>query len=144
MSAEETVREFIRAYNAGDRAGFRAVVTDDFAYREYCTAREVRGGDEAVDVCLAWRVALPDLTGSVERLSSTADGFVWETVWRGHQTGPLTLPDGGTVPPSGVQTEVPACQVITVRDGKVSEINHYFDALGFMTAIGAIPAPAAA
>jgi hypothetical protein len=141
MTPEEVVRESIRAYNAGDRAGYAKCVTEDFTYAEYCTGRELHGED-ALDACFGWKEAWPDLEGSVERIAAAGDVVVWQTVWRGHQTGPLTLPDGRVVPPSGAATEVPGCQVVTLRDGRMRRIDPYFDALGFMMAIGAIPVPA--
>ena len=69
--------------------------------------------------------------------------MVWETVWRGHHIGALTSANVGADGPNGAFSEVPACLVFTVRDGGITEINHYFDPLGFVTAIGATPASAA-
>jgi steroid delta-isomerase-like uncharacterized protein len=143
MGVGETVREFISAFNAGDRIQCRALVGDDCVYREHGTARQVRGGRETVAACLTWHVAWPDLTGSIERLLVAGEHVVWETVWRGHHIGAVSMSDLGVDGPSGVFSEVPACLVFTVNGGRITEIDHYFDPLGFVSAIGATPAPAA-
>jgi ketosteroid isomerase-like protein len=41
-------------------------------------------------------------------------------------SGPLPTP-AGVIAPSDKSIDVPSCQVIRVRDGKVASFTHYFD-----------------
>jgi ketosteroid isomerase-like protein len=145
MSTEQTAREMLRAFNANDAAAFRAVLEDGFIYREYATHREAHTGDEAVAMIFPWKEALgADHHGDLVRLVVSGDVAVMEVTWRGRHVGPLSLPDGTVVPPTDAVIEAPACMVMTARDGKLTEMNHYFDALELLIRVGVIPAPATA
>ena len=48
----------------------------------------------------------------------------------------------GTIPPSGRKVEVPAVQVINVSGDKITQVRHYFDLLGLLQQIGAVPSAA--
>jgi hypothetical protein len=45
----------------------------------------------------------------------------------------------GTIPPSGKRVTVPAALVAEVEGDRITYLRHYFDLLGMMTQIGAIP-----
>ena len=54
----------------------------------------------------------------------------------------LAGPDGTPIPPTGVEVETPACMTMTVRDGRITEMDHYFDSLALMLNIGGVVVPA--
>ena len=87
-----------------------------------------------------WKIAEPDMVGAIDRITVEGDRAVCEVARRGTHTGPLQLPDGSVVPPSGKSTAMPACGVLTAnKDGKLAEMNHYYDAMWFLMEIGASP-----
>jgi len=59
---------------------------------------------------------------------ASGDTAVLEVVWKGKHTGPLRTP-AGVIAASQKPDQVPACQVIQVKDGKVASFSHYFDFL---------------
>jgi hypothetical protein len=144
MHADEVVRRAIQAFNTGDRDDFRVLMDDEFIYREFATRREAQGAGAALEAIFAWRVAVPDLTGTLQELLVAGKRVTAEVVWRGHQTGPVPVPGRTPLQPTGATLAVPACMVIPVREGRMTEINHYFDVHAALagTAPGAVPAAA--
>jgi steroid delta-isomerase-like uncharacterized protein len=144
MHADEVVRRAIHAFNLGDRDDFRVLMDDEFIYREFATRREVQGAAGALAAIFAWREAVPDLIGAVQELLVAGKRVTVEVVWRGHQTGPVSVPGRPARTPTGATLAVPACMVIPVREGRMTEINHYFDARGALAGAGRDPVPVAA
>ena len=61
-----------------------------------------------------------------------ADGSVWE----GTNTGPLTMPDGSELPPTGAVVSVPYVGVHTVRGGLFVSSHYYWDQMAFLKPLG--------
>jgi ketosteroid isomerase-like protein len=48
---------------------------------------------------------------------------------------------GGEVPPTGRSLETRFCEVLDIRDGKITDARSYFDLAGIMIQLGLMPAP---
>jgi hypothetical protein len=59
----------------------------------------------------------------------------------GRQVGPLQTP-AGPVPPTGQRIDVQIIDVLTLTDGRVSDIRMVADWLGALAAVGAVSVPA--
>lgn len=59
-----------------------------------------------------------------------------EWIWRGTHTGPLPLPDGSVLAPTGRQVEIHGGAFIQLRDGKIVEKRDYFDLAAWMAQMG--------
>ena len=140
MKAEDVVRKSLEAWNADDRAGLRATYADDAILKEHATGRQISGGDAIVDVNFAWREAFPGVRGEIENLIASGDQVAYETTWRGVHTGPLTTPDGQTIPPTGKTAALPACLVLRVAGDRIVEQHHYFDMVTMLNQLGLMPA----
>ena len=134
------VLEAVEAWNADAKERQRSYFADDAVLMEYGTGREVHGGDAIVDVHWAWRQSFPDGYGTIGTVVDGGDTVAVEVVWTGTQTGPLMTPDGGSIPPTGRSFSVPATMVMTMRDGLILRMSHYFDLLTLLTALGVMPA----
>lgn len=63
-------------------------------------------------------------------------------VLTGTHTGPFDLgPGRGSVPPTGKQLAVPVFWAMTIRDGKITSVVHYWDMFCLLTQLGLVPAP---
>jgi steroid delta-isomerase-like uncharacterized protein len=133
--ALELAKKNLAIYNASDWQAFRGNLTDDCVYREYGSGREIRGADEYVRVARAWKDAFPDVIGEITNAFDSGDQVLLQIMWKGTHTGELTGPIG-TIPPTGMRQVNPACQVIRVRDGKVSSTDQYFDSMTLLTQLG--------
>lgn len=134
------VRENLDAFNAGDWQRMRETMTPGSIYVEPATGRRVEGADAVIEVNEGWKAAIPDAQGTVTSEFGCDDRVVTEVTWTGTHSGPLELPTGGAIPPSGRPIEVPGVQVCRIEDGKLAEVHHYFDMLGLLEQIGTISA----
>jgi steroid delta-isomerase-like uncharacterized protein len=132
----------IDVFDHGDWDEFRNDLTEDCEYRQLATNEVVQGIDDNLRVAKAWHDAFPDVNGEITNAFGSGDQAVLQIVWTGTQSGALVGP-GGTIPPTGQKVTLPACQVVTVRDGKIARTDHYFDLLSMLTQLGVVPAQAA-
>lgn len=79
------------------------------------------------------------MRGDIEELVAAADRVAYEATWKGTHTGPLTTPDGQTIPPTGKSIALPACLVMTVREDAIVEQHHYFNMVTMLTQLGSMP-----
>jgi len=145
MDAGAVAREMLRAFNENDWTAFRATLADDFVYREHGTHREAQGAGPAMELIQPWKESLgPEHYGELLDVVETADRAVLLLVWRSHHVGPMPAPDGHMIAPTNREIATPACMVMTVRDGRITDMDHYFDSLGLMLTIGGVAVPATA
>jgi steroid delta-isomerase-like uncharacterized protein len=88
--------------------------------------------------------ALSDLLWTVTSLVEQGDAFADEWTIVGSHTGPLTLPDGTQLPPTGRRVEIKGMEYVRVREGKIVVDNLYYDNATLLAQLGVIPQPAIA
>jgi ketosteroid isomerase-like protein len=86
--------------------------------------------------------AFSDIDWGVTSFVEQGDAFADEWWFTGTHTGPLQLPDGTELPPTGRRVELHGMELVKVRDGKVVVDNLYYDNLTIATHLGLIPQPA--
>jgi steroid delta-isomerase-like uncharacterized protein len=64
------------------------------------------------------------------------DDVVLEGDWVGTHSGPLPLPDGNMIPPTGKDVRVPFVTVFHVERDKITAHRGYWDMAGFMGQLG--------
>jgi steroid delta-isomerase-like uncharacterized protein len=133
----KVARESIEAFGRKDRDRLKGLMTDGSVYSELATQRRLQGKDEIVQAYEGWWQAFPDATGTVSNAFASGDDVALEVTWLGTHTGPLAGP-GGSIPASGKKVTVPATQVLAFKDGKISEVRHYFDMATLLQQIGAV------
>jgi steroid delta-isomerase-like uncharacterized protein len=130
--------DLIDAFNEADWERFRGVLSPDTVYTETGTGRRVEGADAYLTLCQGWKVALPDVRGTIRGAIAAEDLVAQEILWEGTHTGPMETP-GGTLPPSGAQISVEASLWVRFHGDKAREVHHYLDVLTLLQQIGAIP-----
>jgi predicted ester cyclase len=88
--------------------------------------------------------AFSDIAHRVVSYTEQDDAFADEWVFVGTHTGPVTLPDGTEVPPTGKRIEIPGMEIVKMRDGKIVANNLYYDNLGVLVQLGLVPQQVAA
>jgi len=79
--------------------------------------------------------AFPDTNFEMVGLHAITNNlFVWRWVFRGTNTGPFRNHLA-----TGRKVEVPGCEFIEIRDGKVSRVQGYTDRLTLLSQIGLAP-----
>jgi steroid delta-isomerase-like uncharacterized protein len=140
----DVARVGVDTFGAADWDRFRGVVAPGAVYEEYATGRRVEGVDAIIEVNKGWKQGFPDASGTITNSLESGNTAVLEITWQGTQSGEMVTPTGQTLPPSGKPVTVKAVQLVTVEGGKVTEIRQYFDLMGLLAQIGAVPAPTSA
>ncbi len=97
-------------------------------------------GVEAVMDHLKQQVGpFPDATHEV-RFVGGDDAFAMaEWQMTGTNTGSLTMPDGSTLPATGLAVVLPVVTIYDVRDGLIVSERNYYDNLGLYAQLGLLP-----
>ena len=138
QSAEDTARESIECYNAGDFDRLRSLLADDFYEEELATQRRLEGADARVEAAQTWKRAFPDEHGTITGVYTSGNTLAIELTWEGTQSGPIATSDGQELPPSNKRIKVKSVQVIEIEDGKLKALRHYFDLMTLLKQIGAM------
>jgi steroid delta-isomerase-like uncharacterized protein len=81
----------------------------------------------------------PDGRIETTQVVEEGDTVVAEQIWRGTNTGPLTMPDGTEIPATGKTVELPLVGVMTLRDGQIVSERDYVDMAAMMSQLGLMP-----
>jgi steroid delta-isomerase-like uncharacterized protein len=138
QSAEDTARESIECYNAGDFDRLRSLLADDFYEEELATQRRLEGADARVEAAQTWKRAFPDEHGTITGVYTSGNTLAIELTWEGTQSGPIATSDGQELPPSNKRIKVKSVQMIEIEDGKLKALRHYFDLMTLLKQIGAM------
>jgi steroid delta-isomerase-like uncharacterized protein len=140
-TAEQVLREWAARLDAGDLAGSFELVAEDVVWEN--AVASVRGHDELRGLLDVFWTAIPDFQHGLDDVVVSGDLVAARGVATGTHAGPLATP-AGEVPASGRTISIAFAAFARVENGTIREFRGYWDALGFMQQIGAIPEPAAA
>ena len=143
MSSTDVARQNVEAFNAADWERFRATFATECVYDEPATQRHLEGQDAILEANRGWKEAFPDAEGRIESAMADNGTVTLEITWHGHQSGPLHMPTGG-IPPSNREVSVKAAQVFKIEGDQIREAHHYFDMMGMLMQLGAMPEGTAA
>jgi steroid delta-isomerase-like uncharacterized protein len=128
---------YVEVYNAGDLDGVMELYADDAVQLMPDGTFE---GRSAIRDRLAKELdAFSDLAHRVVSYVEEGDAFADEWVFVGTHTGPLVLPDGTELPPTGKRVEMPGMELVKMRDGKIVLDNLYYDNLAVASQLGLLP-----
>lgn len=139
---KELLERYVELYNAGDLDACMELYADDAVQRMHDGVFE---GVDAIQVRLARDLtAFEDATYVVDSFFAAGDEFADEWTFTGTNTGPLRLPDGTEIPPTGRRVEIKGMEYVKVQDGKIVVDNLYYDFLAAVVQLGLVPEGAAA
>jgi steroid delta-isomerase-like uncharacterized protein len=147
MTAQDTARIVRAGYDAfnqqnGDPSSLDPVTTyfaADCEKVDVPSSMTFRGPEGMKQWLTGFITACPDARVEVTKLFATEDHAVVECILRGTHTGPLQGPTGA-LPPSGRSMRLQACEVHQVRNGLIVSHHTYYDLLGLLQQLGALPA----
>ena len=97
-------------------------------------------GRDAIRDRLAQEInAFADLAHRVESFVEQGDALAEEWTFVGTHIGPLALPDGSELPPTGKRVEIRGMELVQVRDGKIVVDNLYYDNMASAVQLGLVP-----
>lgn len=139
--AKHVLEEWVARLDAGDLDGASGFVAEDVEWAN--PVASVRGRDELRALLGVFWTAIPDFQHRLTDVVASGDLVAARGIASGTHTGPLAGPTG-EVPASGRTISFPFAAWARVEDGLIREFRGYWDAMGFMQQIGAIPQPAGA
>jgi steroid delta-isomerase-like uncharacterized protein len=133
MGNEEIARQYFEAWNNRDFDLMQELVADDAEIIDFDgTIDRGKAGVRAQGERYA--SAFPDGKIEIQRLASAGDIVVAEIMGRGTNDGPF-----GEIPPTHKSAELPFCDVLTIRAGKIVRDRQYGDTATLLQQLGLMP-----
>ncbi|MHA2021950.1 MAG: nuclear transport factor 2 family protein [Candidatus Thorarchaeota archaeon] len=141
MSVEDNIRlvnTTLEAFEAHDMDGFVSFMSESVV--NYAPGRsEPLIGREAVrEDNIGFLTMYPDVVFEITRIFGDGEMVCAEGYVKGTNTGPIPSPDGKISPPTNKSVRVPACFVVKIENGLISEIREYLDQLEFSRQLGTL------
>ena len=119
-SAREAYERGVQLYNAGANGTAQG----------HAAIREIVRRDKA---------AFPERTVTIDVTVEQGDTAAFEWSWVATHTGPLTMPDGTELPPTGKRIELKGMELVQLRDGKIVVHRMYWDNMAVAGQLGVLP-----
>jgi predicted ester cyclase len=116
---------FFEAVDSKDPARMAAVDAPDLVMvTPMGTFRGIAGHTQLMQ---GFATAFPNFKHQVSGCLESGEQISCEGTFTGDHTGPLTTPNGQTVPPTKKQIDMPWGGFATIKNGKVASVRVYFD-----------------
>ena len=133
--AREVMDRLNSAMEAKDKEALaRSYATDAVAYTP--DKGELRGRDAIAGYLFEFWEAMPDVRYDQTGRHESGNVAIDEGIIIGTNTGPMRLPSGETLPPTGKELRVNSCDVATVENGEITSHHFYFDQVEFLSQLG--------
>jgi len=126
----------LEAFEAHDMDRFVSFMSESVGDYVPGRAEPLRGREAVREDNIGFLAMYPDVTYEITQIFGSGDMVCAQGIVKGTNTGPLPGPDGKELPPTNQSFRVPACFVVKIEDGKISEIHEYLDRLEFSTQLG--------
>jgi ketosteroid isomerase-like protein len=133
--AREVMDRLYKAMEAKDKETLaRSYATDAVAYTP--DQGELRGRDAITSYLFEFWESMPDVRYDQTGRHESGNVAIDEGIIIGTNTGPLRLPSGETLQPTGRELRVHSCDVATVENGEITSHHFYFDQVEFLSQLG--------
>ena len=141
-SIRDVYEQGTRFFNAGDVEGLVDLYTEDATlvtpfgtFEGRAAIHEARSRDKA-----AW----PDHAVTRDVIVEQGDTLADEWAMLATHSGPLVMPDGTELPPTGKRIELKGMELAQLHDGKVAVHHQYWDNMAVSGQLGVLPGGATA
>jgi steroid delta-isomerase-like uncharacterized protein len=138
----DIARGMIDAFNARDWNRLSELTAPNAVYDEIATGRKLTGRDDILEALKGWTRAFSDVKGTIDQSAADRDRVLFEVTFKGTHDGELQAPTG-PIKPTGKYITNRTVQVLRVVDGHIVESRNYFDMLGMLKSVDALPTRAA-
>ena len=129
-AVDPVVRDAYTVFNTRDWAALATLFSGDAVLTNVATGEQFHGPAGVERFMTSWLVAFPDGHIEIETLAQAGDVAVCEFRGVGTHAGTFRTPTGD-IPATGRGVNVPFCDVVRLRDGKIVSIRTYFDTATF-------------
>jgi uncharacterized protein (TIGR02246 family) len=128
---------FETAFVKGDYEELTSLFADDGVYIEPAGRHEGRDGIRAwID---QWSQSVSDVSFETSLVVADGDVIIAEYISYATHTGPLEMPDGSVISPSGTTPRLPAVTILRIKAGQIIEARDYFDQVPGLIHLGLMP-----
>ncbi len=134
----ELAEKWINAYNEKDINSLMLLYSPN-AEVSFFALTPARGLDE---IRALWEQdfrALPDSKVIILKLVSDGSTVMDEWTWTGTNSGPIVMPDGKIIPPTGRTVTVRGMDAIELKGDRIMKHRVYFQEVLFMKQLGMLP-----
>lgn len=117
----------MEGFNSRDMSKIASVLSDDVEWLDVARQTVYRGIAGHREYEKSWLDAFPDGKVEIINVISQGDRMVMEYIGRGTHLGPIEGPNG-TIHATGECVQLPMCDVLQIRNGKVFRGHTYYDA----------------
>ena len=138
--ARQVMDRVTAAVMSGDSDGLKALYAPD-AVAETPDQGTIRGRGQIAAYMGEFATAFPDASWEELHKHETSDAAIDEGYFVGTNTGPMTGPNGETIPATGRRVRARECDVATVENGVVTSHRFYFDMQDWLSQLGLAESP---
>lgn len=133
--AREVMDRLTTAMNDKDKETLaRCYAADAVAYTP--DEGELNGRDAITSYLFHFWEAIPDVRYELEHSYEAGNVAIDEGFVVGTNTGPLRMPPGETLQPTGKQVRIRSCDIARVEGEEIASHHFYFDQVEFLTQLG--------
>lgn len=110
-------------------------VAGDCTWTNLPTGQTFKGPLGFKEFAQGWLTAFPDAHVDIQNQVASENAVVTEFIGRGTHNGPLKSPQG-SIAPTRKKMDLRFCEILVLKNGKVSEARAYFDAATMMRQLG--------
>lgn len=136
--ARDVMDRLMAAMDAKDKGALAGCYAAD-AVLSTADQAGINGRAAIADYYFHFWEAMPDATYQHMDRHEAGNVAIDEGFVAGTNTGPLVLPGGGTLPPTGKQVRVRSCDVARVEGGVITSYRAYFDQMELLGQLGLLP-----
>ena len=130
---------YVERYNAGDLDAVIDLYAEDAVQNMPDGTFTGRG---AIRERLAQELnAFTDINHAVRSFVEQGEAFCDEWTFEGTHSGPLQLPDGSELPPTGQRVQIAGMELCLMRNGKLVLNTLYYDNMAVAVQLGLVPQP---
>ena len=137
----QLTQQLHKAWNENRYEAVLALCADDMDTVSYSNGFVAKGKDNFRTFFLGFKTAFPDIKITHRNIFGSGDWVVVEFGAEGTHTGPLMTPNGA-VPPTGHAVSLNVCEIHEWKNGKLTRLVNYQDAMSLMAQLGLLPQPA--
>src|SRR5215204_7111265 len=129
-------RALEEVFSAGNLDVVDEIVSEDHVHHDPAMPEEGHGREHLKEFARMYRSAFPDVHVEIEDMIAEGDRVATRWVASGTHEGDLM-----GISPTGNRVTVVGTTIDRLVDGQIEETWDYYDALGMMRQLGAIPSP---
>jgi ketosteroid isomerase-like protein len=141
MSVEDNIRlvnKTLEAFEAHDMDGFLSFMSESVVNYAPGRTEPLRGRAAVKEDNLGFLATYPDVKFEITRIFGDGKMVCVEGFVDGTNTGSIHSLEGKKMPPTNKSVRVPACFVVKIENGMISEIREYLDQFEFSRQLGII------